>query len=64
MTEELYKQQAQRARDLAEVADPFIKKRLLALAEKYEARFSKPKPSVGLPPPAPRANSGASGKEA
>lgn len=47
MDVELFKQQALRARDLAEQADPFIRKRLLALAERYDAK-------VGVPSPASR----------
>ena len=32
----------QRVRKLAEMADPFTKKRLLALAESYDARLARP----------------------
>ena len=35
-------QQALRARHLAEKADPFTRKRLLALADKYDAKVSGP----------------------
>lgn len=38
MTSEFYLEEALRARDLAEKADEFTRKRLLALAEKYEAK--------------------------
>ncbi len=38
MDEEIFKQQALRARELAEKADPFTRKRLLDLADKYEAK--------------------------
>jgi hypothetical protein len=54
MTEDLYKLQAQRARDLAEKADPFIKRRLLELAASYDAKVAKrPRsmaPLLSLPP--------------
>lgn len=36
---------AQRARDLADKADPFTRKRLLVLAEKYDAKLGKPSPA-------------------
>jgi hypothetical protein len=39
--EEFYRGFAQRARDLAERADPFTKRRLLDLAKRYDAQ-SKP----------------------
>jgi hypothetical protein len=42
MNEDFYKQQAQRVRDLADKADPFTKKRLLDLADKYEVKAGKP----------------------
>lgn len=49
--EELYSCFAQRARDLAEAADPFTRRRLLDLAKRYDAK-SKPAGSVRpLPPP-------------
>lgn len=51
--EEFYRGFAQRARELAECADPFTRKRLLELAQRYDAR-SKPPISGGtrpLPPP-------------
>jgi hypothetical protein len=38
MDQEFYRQQARRVRDLAERADPFTRKRLLALADKYDVR--------------------------
>jgi hypothetical protein len=46
------KEQANRCRSLAEKADPFIKKRLLDLAGKYEARLGIPSAatrSLGIP---------------
>jgi len=39
MNEDFYKQQAQRVRDLADKADPFTKKRLLDLADKYADKY-------------------------
>jgi hypothetical protein len=36
MDQEFYRQQALRVRDLAENADPFTRKRLLALADRYD----------------------------
>ncbi|UPK34629.1 hypothetical protein IVB18_42545 [Bradyrhizobium sp. 186] len=45
MDGEFYKSFAQRARDLADKADPFTRKRLLVLAEKYDAKLGKPSPA-------------------
>jgi hypothetical protein len=42
MNEDFYKQQAQRARDLAQKADPFTKRRLLELADRYDGKVGKP----------------------
>jgi hypothetical protein len=42
MNDEYFKQQAQRVRSLADKADPFTKKRLLALAETYDAKLGRP----------------------
>jgi hypothetical protein len=39
MNEDYFKQQALRVRALADRADPFVKKRLLDLAENYEAKI-------------------------
>ena len=50
--EEFYGGLAQRARDLAEQADPFTKRRLLDLAKQYEL---KGRGSSYLRTPAPRA---------
>jgi hypothetical protein len=45
METQYFREQAQRVRDIAEKADPFTKKRLLALAEYYEARaLESPRP--------------------
>jgi hypothetical protein len=38
MDQEFCRQQARRVRDLAERADPFTRKRLLALADQYDVR--------------------------
>jgi hypothetical protein len=38
METQYFKEQAQRVRDIAEKADPFTRKRLLALAEHYDAQ--------------------------
>jgi hypothetical protein len=46
MNDQDLKDQAQRVRDLAEKADPFIKKRLLDLADKYDARLGLPSKAV------------------
>jgi hypothetical protein len=57
MDVELSKQQALRARDLAEKADPFTRKRLLALAQKYDAKAGDPSPASRMidgPVPLPR----------
>jgi hypothetical protein len=40
MNDEFKKEQSARIRALAEKAGPFIKRRLLALAERYEKRTS------------------------
>ncbi|MET4323648.1 hypothetical protein [Bradyrhizobium sp. RT5a] len=45
MDVEFYKGFAQRARDLADKADPFTRKRLLVLAEGYDAKVGKPSPA-------------------
>ncbi|RXG96039.1 hypothetical protein [Bradyrhizobium vignae] len=50
--EEFYRGFAQRARDLAEKADPFTKRRLLDLAKRYDLRSSG---STHGRAPAPRA---------
>jgi hypothetical protein len=42
MDQEFYRQQAQRVRDLAERADPFTRKRLLDLADRYDAHAGGP----------------------
>jgi hypothetical protein len=42
------KEQAERCRELAKQADPYIQRRLLALAAEYDARIAQlePKPSA------------------
>ena len=42
MNDEYFIEQSRRVRGLAEMADPFTKKRLLALAESYDARLGRP----------------------
>jgi hypothetical protein len=42
MDSSFLKEQAMRCRSLAENADPFIKRRLLDLAEKYDDRLGRP----------------------
>jgi hypothetical protein len=43
MDSEFLKQQAAHCRSLAEKADPFIKRRLLDLALRYDARLDPPR---------------------
>jgi hypothetical protein len=50
LPDEFYREQIVRLRALATNADPFIKKRLLDLADKYNARIGK-KAKPGLPLP-------------
>lgn len=52
--EEFYRGFAQRARDLAENADPFTRRRLLDLAKRYDLK-SRPGSPGGRSIPAPRA---------
>lgn len=52
--EEFYTGFAQRARDLAENADPFTRRRLLDLAKRYDLK-SKPGSPGGRSIPPPRA---------
>ena len=42
MNDEYFIEQSRRVRGLAEKADPFTKKRLLTLAESYDARLGRP----------------------
>ncbi|KRR29624.1 hypothetical protein [Bradyrhizobium retamae] len=56
MDQVFFKQQALCARDLAEKADPFTRKRLLDLADKYDAKTggpSKASPIIERPLPLP-----------
>jgi hypothetical protein len=46
MNDDYFKQQADRVRSLAEGADPFTKKRLLDLAERYDAKLGRPSPAT------------------
>lgn len=56
--DEFIKGRVEHIRELAANTDPFIKRRLLDLANSYERRLSQPqraKPmSIGAPPPTPR----------
>ena len=49
MNEDFYKQRAQEVRDLAAKADPFIKQRLLDLAERYDGRKTRITPLPSAP---------------
>jgi hypothetical protein len=58
MEQEFYRQQAQRARELAERADPFTGKRLLDLVDSYDVKGSGPSRAsraIERPLPLPRA---------
>lgn len=57
MDQIFFRQQALRARDLAEKADPFTRKRLLDLADKYDAKAGGPSRASRLierPPALPK----------
>jgi hypothetical protein len=45
MNEDYFKEQAARVRQIASNADPFTKRRLLDLAEKYDGRKSARRPT-------------------
>jgi hypothetical protein len=49
MTEDFYKQRAREVRDLAAKADPFIKQRLLDLADRYDGRKTSVTPLPSAP---------------
>jgi hypothetical protein len=51
MNDEYFKEQAARVRSLADRADPFTKKRLLALAEKYDGKRPRQTPLPDVPSP-------------
>jgi hypothetical protein len=53
MNEEFLRERARAVRSLAERADPFTKKRLLALADSYEKQVSPPSRRTPLPKPPP-----------
>jgi hypothetical protein len=56
MNDDNFKEQAARVRAIADRADPFTKKRLLDLAERYDLRAGKPSRatrSIPLPNPLP-----------
>lgn len=62
MDQEFYRQQAQCVRDLAERADPFTRKRLLNLADSYDAKGGRPlAPSRAIDLPLPGAVSATDG---
>jgi hypothetical protein len=42
MNDDFYKEQAQRARDLVAMSDPFTRKRLLDVTEQYDVRGGNP----------------------
>jgi hypothetical protein len=42
MNDEYFIEQSRRVRRIADQADPFTKKRLIALAESYDARLGRP----------------------
>ena len=46
MNDTYFKEQSRRVRAIADKADPFTKKRLLALAESYDARIGRPSRAV------------------
>ena len=52
MNDEYFKEHAARVRTIASFADPFTKKRLLDLAERYDTK------SLRLPTPLPRVRPG------
>ena len=43
MNDDYFKEQAKRVRDIASLADPFTRKRLLALADRYDAGTPSPR---------------------
>ena len=49
MDEQFLKDRARIVRDLADQADPFIKQRLLDLAERYERRIGQPSQAIKTP---------------
>ena len=60
MNDDFYKQRAREVRDIAAKADPFIKQRLLELADRYDRHLRKT--SVTPLPPAPAAIQNPSGE--
>ena len=57
MDDEFYKERARHIREVATQADPFIKKRLLRLANNYDAMTMRPRMTVLSNLPDARANS-------
>jgi hypothetical protein len=50
MDDEFCRERARTVRALAERADPFIKRRLLQLAQHYERRITRPDPGGDVSP--------------
>jgi hypothetical protein len=55
MEQEFYRGLAQRVRDIAERVDPFTKRRLLRLAERYAIKCIRPEPAPTTERPLPMA---------
>lgn len=55
MEEDFLEQRVKLVRDLASRADPFIKKRLLSLADNYDRRIAKPTTAPAPEPAKPPA---------
>lgn len=53
MEHEFYRGLAQRVRDIAERVDPFTKRRLLRLAERYAVNGIRPEPALTTERPLP-----------
>ena len=49
MNDEYFIEQSRRVRSIADKADPFTRKRLLALAEGYDARLGRSRATRQLP---------------
>jgi hypothetical protein len=64
MNDDFFEKQAARVRAIADRADPFTKKRLLDLAEKYDVRAGKPSRATrNISLPNPLASSAAEGQK-
>ena len=62
MNDEYFKTQAKRVRDIAALADPHTKARLLALAERYDAAIPSPRRTPLPSPPVLTQGSDQTGK--